>query len=147
MVEDRYEWWWLYAAVEPATGGGFFLLLPGLGKEWFGLFLAELGKEAAGRRAGVVLDGSGSHRAAAPWPANLTPLPLPPYSPELNPAEQVFRAPRAALANRAFRDLDELAEAITAHLRAWWDAPAALKRLTAYPWWLRGLPTPTPSAP
>jgi transposase len=146
-VDDRYEWWWLYAAVEPATGAGFFLLLPGVGKEWFGLFLAEFAKEVAGQRVALVLDGSGSHRAAIAWPANLAPLPLPPYSPELNPAEQVFRALRAGLANRVFADLDELAEAIAAQLRRFWDEPALLKRLTAYPWWLRGLPTPTPSTP
>ena len=95
----------------------------------------------------MVLDGSGSHRAAIPWPPNLAPIPLPPCSPELNPAEQVFRTLRAGLANRVLEDLDELVEALTAQLRRFWDRPATLKRLTAYPWWLRGLPAPMPSPP
>jgi transposase len=115
-------------------------------RAWFALFLREFAAEVGGRRAALVLDGAGSHRAAIPWPANLTPVPLPPYSPELNPAEQLFRALRAKLANRVFADLDELEEAITAHLRAFWDRPTAPQRLTAYPWWTSSLPT-MPSAP
>jgi hypothetical protein len=145
VVEDRYEWLWLYAAAEPATGAGFFLLLPGLGKAWFGRFLAEFGKAAAGRRVGLVLDGSGSHRAAIAWPAHVAPVPLPPDSPELNPAEPVFRHLRARLANRVFADLAELEAAITDHLRAFWDRPATLRRLTAYPWWTRATATLPPS--
>lgn len=30
VVDDRYRWLWLCAAVEPANGAGFFLLLPGI---------------------------------------------------------------------------------------------------------------------
>ncbi len=77
----------------------------------------------------------------------MAPVPLPSYSPELNPAEQVFRALRAKLANRVFEDLAALEAAITEHLRTLWDDPAALARLTAYPWWLQGLASPLPSAP
>ena len=112
-----------------------------MSKEWFRLFLAEFGKEVAGRRVGLVLDGSGSHRARLAWPEHVAPVPLPPYSPELNPAEQVFRRLRAALANRVFEDLAELEAALTEQLRGFWDEPATLRRLTAYPWWLRGATT------
>jgi transposase len=100
----------------------------------------------AGRRVGLVLDGSGSHRAALAWPGHVAPVPLPPYSPELNPAEQVFRALRARLANRVFADLAELEGALTAQLRTFWDRPATLRRLTAYPWWTRATAT-LPSTP
>jgi transposase len=86
-----------------------------------------------------VLDQASSHRAHIPWPAQLSPLPLPPDSPELNPAEQVFRVLRAALANRIFATLTELEEALTTHLQRFWDKPAILHQLTAYPWWIHGL--------
>ena len=112
--------------------------------EWFGLFLAEFAKEVAGRRVGLVLDGSGSHRASIAWPEHLAPVPLPPYSPELNPAEQVFRALRAKLANRVFADLAELEAALTAQLRGFWDRPAALRQLTAHPWWTSAVPAASP---
>lgn len=139
LVDDQYEWLWLYTAVEPATGRSFFLYLPGVTKEWFAVFLTELAKEVGPQPTAVVLDNASSHRAHIPWPPQLTPLPLPSYSPELNPAEQVFRVLRARLANRIFASLDELDAALTEQLQTFWDHPAALHQLTAYPWWRQGV--------
>lgn len=146
LAHDRYEWLWLYAAVEPATGQGFFLLLPRVTKERFAGFLEAFGTATAGARVGVVLDGSGSHRAKIPWPEHVVPLPLPRYRPELNPAEQLFRALRPKLSNRIFATLAELEETIATHLQPYWDQPATLQRLTAYPWWTAALDT-MPHAP
>ena len=135
VVHDRYEWLWLYAAVEPATGQSYFLLLPRVTKEWFATFLAAFGAATAGERVAVVLDGSGAHRADLPWPDHLVPLPLPRYSPELNPAEQVFRVLRPKLANRIFATITELEAVIAAYLQPYWEQPALVQRLTGYPWW------------
>ena len=110
------------------------------------LFLEEFGREVSGSRVGLVLDGSGSHRATLAWPAGIAPVRLPSYSPELNPAEQVFRVLRAKLANRVFADLAELETAVVEQLRTFWDQPATLRRLTAYPWWTRAAAT-LPSTP
>lgn len=141
VVHDRYEWLWLYAAVEPATGQSLFLLLPRVTKEWFARFLAAFAREVGGGRVGLVLDGSGAHRADIPWPDNLVPLPLPRYSPELNPAEQVFRVLRPKPANRIFPTIAELEAAIAEHLRPFWDQPALVQRLTGYPWWTAAVDT------
>lgn len=146
LVADQYEWLWLYAAVEPATGRSFVLYLPGVTKEWFALFLTELSKEVGQERTAVVLDNASSHRAKIAWPPQLTPLPLPSYSPELNPAEQVFRVLRARLANRIFATLEELETALTAQLQGFWDQPATLYQLTAYPWWRQGVNASMPSS-
>jgi transposase len=56
-----------------------------------GLPLAELGRHVApGAHGVVVLDGAGWHGTPAlPTPANLSLLPLPRYSPGLNPVENV----------------------------------------------------------
>ena len=139
VVDDQYEWLWLYAAVEPTTGRSLFLFLPGVSKEWFAGFLDALNTEVGAGRATLVLDGAGSHRADIPWPARLTPLPLPSYSPELNPAEQIFRVLRAKLANRIFATLEDLETALTEQLQRFWDEPAILHQLTAYPWWTTGV--------
>lgn len=147
LVDDQYEWLWLYTAVEPSTGRCLFLYLPGVTKEWFALFLTALGREVTGERAAVVLDNASSHRAKITWPTHLTPLPLPAYSPELNPAEQVFRVLRASLANRIFATLDALETALTEQLQGFWDQPARLHQLTAYPWWQQGVETITPTSP
>jgi transposase len=66
---------------------------------------------------------------------------LPRYSPELNPAEQVFRVLRPKLANRIFATLAELEAAIAEHLRPYWDDPASVQRLTGYSWWTAAVDT------
>lgn len=98
VVEDRYQWVWLYAAVEPMMGRAVFCCLPEVTKGWFARFLAELSREVGDGSAVVVLDNAGSHRAAVSWPASLTPLP--PYSPELTPAKQIFRVLRPGWSTR-----------------------------------------------
>ena len=88
------------------TGDGarLFLLAPRVTKEGVARFLAAFAKEVAGDRVGLVRDGSGSHRADIPWPDGVAPLPLPRYSPELTPAEQIFRVLRPKLSNRIFEN-------------------------------------------
>jgi transposase len=58
-----------------------------------GLHLAEIGRHVRpGAHAVLLLDGAGWHGAAdLAVPDNLTLLPLPPYSPELNPVENVWQ--------------------------------------------------------
>lgn len=139
MVEETYEWLWLYAAVEPRTGACFFLLLPAFNGDCFELFLREMSKTEMvkpGDRVGVVMDNAGAHvSAAVEWPEQLVPMALPAYSPELNPAEQVFRQLRAWLSNRVFDSLDQMADALIEEIRVFWERPEELIRLTYYPWW------------
>src|SRR5512143_1828204 len=84
VVEDSYEWLWLYATIEPATGASFCLYLPRLDGDCLEAFLQAYPED----HIVLVLDGSGSQR-----------LRLPLYSPELNPAERWFEDLRGALAN------------------------------------------------
>lgn len=140
IVADRYEWCWVYAAVEPATGDSFWALMPGVDSDCLQAFLDAFAQHVSDRCVGLVLDGSGAHRAhAVDWPERVVPLPLPPYSPELNPVELIFRQLRARLSNRVFADLAELEEAITAALQPFWNEPTTLTRLTGFDWWLEGV--------
>lgn len=71
------------------------------------LHLVEISKQvAAGAHAVLLLDGAGYHQEAAlELPPNMTLLPLPAYSPELNPAENI----RAYLrANTVHESYDEI---------------------------------------
>ncbi len=94
------------------------------------LFLDTVREEWPDERIGMVLDGSGSHRSAQViWPEGIVPLRLPPYSPELNPAEQFFRHLRKRLANEVFATLDDLRDALTRELRRLWAHPKVVTGL------------------
>ena len=104
------------------------------------IFLQALRREFGEERVGVVLDNAPSHRSQrVVWPQGMVPLPLPSYSPELNPAEQVFRHLRKRLANQVFDDLAALQTALTQALEELWAQPEIVVRLTAYPWWYEGI--------
>ena len=140
VVDEQYDWLWVYAAVEPTTGESLFLFLPSMESRCFERFLEELRASFEGKRLGVVLDNAPSHRSGSVhWPDSLSPIALPSYSPELNPAEQVFRHLRKILSNRIFETLEQLSEALTQALREFWENPSVLARLTGYPWWKQGI--------
>jgi transposase len=110
--------------------------------------LDALAAEVGDARVGLVLDNSGSHRSRLlQWPERIVPLPLPPYTPELNPAERVFQVVRTALANRIFDDLDALDAALAEALAPYWQEPVRLQWLTGYSWWLAGVERLSPMLP
>jgi transposase len=104
------------------------------------LFLHHLRQELGEGSIGVVLDSSGSHHSSeVVWPQDMQPLYLPPYSPELNPAEQIFRHIRKHLSNTVFTTLDELQDALIDELQLFWEQPTVLLSLTGYPWWVEAV--------
>lgn len=86
-----YEYYWLYGAVEPLTGESFFLEMPSLDGDTFSVFLRELSRAYPDSLNVVVVDNAGAHTAHhVTVPSNVVLLPLPPYCPELNPAERLW---------------------------------------------------------
>lgn len=136
VVGETYEWLWVYVAIEPTHGRAICLLLPHVDGQCFGRFLDTTSAQYPGEQLLLLLDNAPSHHnQQVDWPANLTPLYLPPYSPELNPAEQVFRHLRKVLSNRVFENLDELESALIDALRTFYEHPEVVISLTNYPWW------------
>jgi transposase len=114
VKQTKYEWVYLYAAVEPATGASVALLAPNVDAGTFSVFLRMLSKELKpGEHAVLILDGAGWHKSKSlVMPANVTCLLLPPYSPELNPVERLWHYLRSHyLSNRAYADYDDLLDA------------------------------------
>lgn len=72
------------------------------------LFLAQVGAAHKEDFIVMVLDGASSHRSKdLVIPDNVALIRLPPYSPELNPAEQIWNILRRNyFANRVFDSLD-----------------------------------------
>ncbi len=141
VVRRAYEWTYLYAAVDPATGESLCLYLPGMDKLCLEAFLGHLGEAYADHHLVVVLDGAPSHRSSEgiAYPENVSLLRLPRYSPELNPAERWFQEFRRALSNRAFETVELLQEALTEVLEPYWRDLSRLRSLTGYAWWVEAV--------
>jgi transposase len=99
MVRDnRHDSAYLFGAICPARGVGAAIIMPAANTEAMNIHLAEISTQvAAGAHAVLMIDGAGWHQEGGRLivPNNISLLPLPPYSPELNPMENVWEYLRA----------------------------------------------------
>ena len=112
--QTEYEWVYLYASVNPLTGASSAMLAPTVNAAYMSEHLRMVSAAAGpGVHVVLVLDGAGWHVAKAlRVPANVTLLPLPPYSPKLNPVERVWGYMRQRyLSLRVYKDYDHVFDA------------------------------------
>ena len=91
--DQRYQSAYLFGAVCPDRGVGAGLVLPRANVHAMNLHLQEISTLVSpGAFAVLTLDGAGWHQAGDRLmvPDNIALLHLPPYSPELNPVENVW---------------------------------------------------------
>ena len=83
---------WVFGIVDPATGWSMVSPHREANTATMQQFLNAAAKKLGRRQHAVmVLDRAGWHTAKQlKWPRRITPLFLPPYSPELNPAERLW---------------------------------------------------------
>jgi hypothetical protein len=104
---------YIFGAICPKHGKGAALILPACNTEAMNLHLAEIaGRVAPGTHAVLLADQAGWHLSAKlDVPANITIVPLPPKSPELNPVENIWQFMRDNwLSNRVFQSYDDLVD-------------------------------------
>jgi transposase len=135
LCDQRYSWTHLFAAVRPATGDSFALVLPQVSTVAMTAFLNEfaatLGED---EHAILVLDRAGWHKAKRlVVPSNVTLVWLPPYSPQLNPVERLWLFLRERhLSQRLLDTYDAVVDALC---RAWNALTAdRIRSLTNYPY-------------
>jgi hypothetical protein len=135
--DRRYAWTYLFGAVCPERAVGAGLVLPYANTEAMGLHLAEISREVTpGAHAVVVLDGAGWHGTPAlRTPENLTLLPLPRYSPELNPVENVWEYLRQNyLSLRVWPDYAAIVETCCTAWNALMREPDRIASITRRDW-------------
>lgn len=138
MVGARLERQYLYAfsAVSPHDGVMDSLVLPWVNAETMSLFLAEVAQRHAGEFVFMVMDQAGWHIAGElTVPENMRLMFLPPYSPELNPAEHLWEALREdCFANHVFRDLDAVQDTLCTGLARLEADPRRTQSMTGFRW-------------
>jgi transposase len=139
VVQHRYQWCYLDAFVPPHAGQTVWLLLPTVSVTAFSLARAEFAPTIGagqGKPVLLVLDRAGwqlSPQVDVPtgWHLHF----LPPYAPELQPAERLWPLTNEALANRNFRDVDELQEVQTQRCLTLQALPEVIRATTQFHWW------------
>ena len=137
LCDKRFTFAYIFAAVEPGTDNAFALVMPEVSTEAMQHFLDRFAATLApDEHAVMVLDQAGWHGARAlRIPGNVTLLPLPPYSPELNPVERVWLYLKERYLSH--RLLDDYTAIVEAACRAWNRLTAEVGRITSlcsYPW-------------
>ena len=106
------EYRYAYGAVEPQTGESSFLICPSCNTECMNLFLQNLSKEFAEDYILLVCDGARWHDSKnLKIPDNIQLLHIPPYTPEMNPIEQIWEELREkGFRNEVFSSLDQVVD-------------------------------------
>jgi putative transposase len=99
MVRDnRHDNAYIFGAICPARAVGAAIITPAANTECMNLHLQEISTQVApGSIAALICDRAGWHQTGGDLevPDNIVLLPLPPYSPQLNPMENVWQYLRA----------------------------------------------------
>lgn len=100
---------YLFGAFSPIDGDSLLLEMPYCNTECFEVFLEELSKQKPTEFKILFLDNGAFHKAKRLIiPNNIALCFIPPYSPELNPAEKVWGFIKKKITNKAFKTLTEL---------------------------------------
>ena len=107
---------YVFGAFSPINGSSLLLELPACNANAFQTFLNHLSKQDETELKIMVLDNGAFHKASSlVIPDNIALIFLPPYSPELNPAEKIWARLKKAFSNRLFKTLDDLSVFIQEH--------------------------------
>jgi transposase len=127
-LQLKDEWAHLLLAVDPRAGR--------LRWRWLERCRAAPIKEALAAWAldAVIWDGAGAHRAKLLADLPTARVRLPPYSPELNPAERVFEALRRRTEGRVYDSVAHKQAGADAYLTELAADPAPVRRLCGWVW-------------
>ena len=120
--KTTYKWGYLHEALEVDGKHSVELLFtPAINQDIHSVFLRQISEADPGSLHVVVMDQAGFHmkQGDARVPENIRILPLPPYCPELNPAEWFGRVVKAPTVNRIYESLGKLEEHLIATARSW----------------------------
>lgn len=130
------EYTYAYAAVSPLDGALDSLILPDVDADSMSLFLSEVSERHPDEMILMFMDQAGWHKAKRlVVPDNITLLNLPPYSPELNPAEHLWEEMREKwFPNLVFRSIMAVEDVLMEALSTLEHDPKRVAEITGFEW-------------
>lgn len=102
---------YLYGSFSPINGDAFIYEIEGTTSEIFYKYLVEFSKYKPTEFKVIIIDNAGFHSMKNyQIPDNIALIRIPPYTPELNPAEKVWAYIKQYYKNKVFENLNNLKE-------------------------------------
>ena len=136
------EYTYAYSAICPFDGTMDSLIINGLNSECMGIFLNEVGSRHSDKTIVMFADQAPLSEAQyrhtsdiLKMPTNVSLLPLPSHSPQLNPVENIWHELREKwFYNHTFDSLSEVEGRLMEALRAFENDNISVKSTTAFHW-------------
>lgn len=111
--QQEYEWSYIYGALEVVDGDSEFQMLPTVGLPLTHGFLQQIVSSDPDAFHVVIGDQAGFHFRPGDkrLPEQVRIIPLPAYSPELNPAEKLWDVIKDSLCNRVYQGIEAMEDA------------------------------------
>lgn len=107
--KHSYLYKWLWGSFSPITGESFCMITQGVSKEFFIKYLEDFSTNKPSELKIIVIDNASFHSTKdVELPKNIVLLPIPPYCPELNPAEKMWQWMKDKIAMKIYDNLETL---------------------------------------
>jgi hypothetical protein len=109
------EYVYVFGAVDPIEGDDYYIIAPECNTAWTNEFLGALSKEYSNDYLLIITDNASWHKSKTlEVPYNITLFYLPPYTPEMNPIEQIWKEVRKdGFKNTLFDTLDKVKDKLS----------------------------------
>lgn len=138
-VNHRYEWVYIYAYVQPETGKTIWQILSTVNVESFNASLNDFAKNVEaekGKQIVLIMDRAGWHMSKEiKIPQGIHLEPLPPYSPELQPAERLWSLTDEPLVNKCFNNINDLINVVLERCNKLTGMLDIVRERTLFHWW------------
>lgn len=129
--QHSYKYLWLWGCFSPITGDAFYWETPVVSNDIFEAFLRAFSKEKPKELKLLIIDNAGFHACKnIEIPENIILIRIPPYTPELNPAEKVWQWMKSKVAMKFFDSIENLQHKITVMTNQL--NPELIKSITGY---------------
>ncbi|HIF9162520.1 TPA: IS630 family transposase [Photobacterium damselae] len=137
VKQQQFEYTYLFGSICPQKGIGEAIVVPWVNKDIMIEHLKQISSVTEkGRHAIVIMDGAGWHTEdIADDFQNISIIKLPPYSPELNPIEQVWSWLRQHyLANQSFSDYEDIVSKVCSAWNSFLECSTRVTKMCSRRW-------------